>query len=65
MRQTLEELVDEGVSEQEAWRLFHQILDALVHMSTLGILHRDIKLKNIFIGALWVAHIHNAHLAVG
>jgi translation initiation factor 2-alpha kinase 4 len=29
-------------------------------MSTLGILHRDIKLKNIFIGALWIAHTHNA-----
>ena len=53
-RQTLKELVDEGISEDEAWRLFHQILDALVHMSTLGILHRDIKLKNIFIGALWM-----------
>ena len=50
-RQTLKELVDEGISEDEAWRLFQQILDALVHMSTLGILHRDIKLKNIFIDA--------------
>lgn len=54
----MKELVDEGISEEEAWRLFHQILDALVHMSTLGILHRDIKLKNIFIGALWTAHIY-------
>ncbi|KAK2467467.1 hypothetical protein APHAL10511_000322 [Amanita phalloides] len=48
-RQTLKERVDEGISEGEAWRLFQQILDALVHMSTLGILHRDIKLTNIFI----------------
>ena len=53
-RQTLKELVDEGISEDEAWRLFHQISDALVRMSTLEILHRDIKLKNIFIGALWM-----------
>jgi len=37
--------IDEGISEDEAWRLFQQIVDALVHMSTLGILHRDIKLK--------------------
>ena len=44
--------LDEGISEDEAWRLFLQIVDALVHMSTLGILHRDIKLTNIFIGKL-------------
>ncbi|KAF8639379.1 hypothetical protein AX17_001535 [Amanita inopinata Kibby_2008] len=49
-RQTLKERVAEGISEDEAWRLFQQTLDALVHMSTLGILHRDIKLTNIFIG---------------
>ncbi|KAF8880897.1 hypothetical protein CPB84DRAFT_1817292 [Gymnopilus junonius] len=50
-RQTLKERVDEGltVDEKEGWRLFQQILDALVHMSTLNILHRDIKLTNIFI----------------
>ncbi|KAJ8457370.1 hypothetical protein ONZ45_g18339 [Pleurotus djamor] len=48
-RQTLKERIDEGISEDEAWRLFQQILDALVHMSSLGILHRDIKLTNIFI----------------
>ncbi|KAF9445879.1 Serine/threonine-protein kinase [Macrolepiota fuliginosa MF-IS2] len=50
-RQTLRERIDEGITEDEAWRLFGQILDALVHMSTLGILHRDIKLTNIFIDA--------------
>ncbi|KAF5320234.1 hypothetical protein D9611_011377 [Ephemerocybe angulata] len=50
-RQTLKERVDEGISEDEAWRLFHQIVDALVHMTNLGILHRDIKLTNIFIDA--------------
>ncbi|KAF9065023.1 kinase-like domain-containing protein [Rhodocollybia butyracea] len=48
-RQTLKERVDEGLSVEEAWRLFQQIVDALVHMSNLGILHRDIKLTNIFI----------------
>jgi translation initiation factor 2-alpha kinase 4 len=41
--------VAEGITEDEGWRLFQQILDALVHMSGLGILHRDIKLTNIFI----------------
>ncbi|THH28609.1 hypothetical protein EUX98_g5583 [Antrodiella citrinella] len=48
-RQTLKERIAEGVSESDAWRLFQQIVDALVHMSGLGILHRDIKLTNIFI----------------
>ncbi|KAJ7163895.1 kinase-like domain-containing protein [Mycena crocata] len=50
-RQTLKERIDEGISEEEAWRLFQQILEALVYMSSLGILHRDIKLTNIFIDA--------------
>ncbi|KAG6890525.1 hypothetical protein C0995_007725 [Termitomyces sp. Mi166 len=48
-RQTLKERIDEGITQDEAWRLFQQIVDALVHMSTLSILHRDIKLTNIFI----------------
>lgn len=42
--------IHEGLSEEEAWRLFQQLLEALVYMSSLGILHRDIKLTNIFIG---------------
>lgn len=50
-RQTLKERIEDGISEDEAWRLFHQIVDALSHMSNLGILHRDIKLTNIFIDA--------------
>ncbi|RDB27411.1 eIF-2-alpha kinase GCN2 [Hypsizygus marmoreus] len=50
-RQTLKERVDEGLTEDEAWRLFQQIVDALVHMSSHMILHRDIKLTNIFIDA--------------
>ncbi|KAI0266451.1 kinase-like domain-containing protein [Gloeopeniophorella convolvens] len=48
-RQTLRERIAEGLRENEAWGLFQQIVDALVHMSSMGILHRDIKLTNIFI----------------
>ncbi|KAI0029609.1 kinase-like domain-containing protein [Vararia minispora EC-137] len=48
-RQTLRERIDEGISEDEAWRLFRQIVEALIHMASLNILHRDIKLTNIFI----------------
>ncbi|KLO11482.1 hypothetical protein SCHPADRAFT_831061 [Schizopora paradoxa] len=49
--QTLQERIAEGLDAAESMRLFHQIVDALVHMSNLGILHRDIKCTNIFIGA--------------
>ncbi|KAG9126718.1 hypothetical protein FRC07_002261 [Ceratobasidium sp. 392] len=53
--QTLKELVEskapEGFSENDSWRLFRQITEALVYLQTIGILHRDIKLSNIFIDA--------------
>ena len=33
--------IAEGLSESEAWRLFQQIVDALVHMSSLNIVSLD------------------------
>ncbi|TRM58463.1 hypothetical protein BD626DRAFT_573474 [Schizophyllum amplum] len=48
-RQTLKELVREGIAEQDSWRLFSQILSALVEMKERGIIHRDIKPQNVFI----------------
>jgi eukaryotic translation initiation factor 2-alpha kinase 4 len=42
--------IEDGLTEDEAWRLFRQILEALVYISSLGILHRDIKCTNVFIG---------------
>lgn len=35
--------IAEGISEQDAWRLFQQIVDALVHMSSLGIVSSAIQ----------------------
>ena len=46
------QLVDQGISEDEAWCLFLQIVDALADMSTHIVLHRDIKSTSIFIGEL-------------
>lgn len=51
-RQTLRELImEDGLSEEHAWTLFRQILDAVVHISSLGIIHRDFKPSNIFLSA--------------
>lgn len=36
-RQTLRERIAEGITEEEAWRLFQQIVEALVHISNRGI----------------------------
>ncbi|KIY47671.1 kinase-like protein [Fistulina hepatica ATCC 64428] len=58
-RQTLKERIDDGLTEEEAWRLFLQIVDALVHLATLGIIHRDIKLTNIFIGTFSLCSLYD------
>ncbi|KAG8989771.1 hypothetical protein FRB90_002076, partial [Tulasnella sp. 427] len=50
-RQTLKEAIEDGLTEKDCWRLFRQILEALAHIASLGIIHRDVKLTNIFIGA--------------
>ncbi|KAF8340679.1 kinase-like domain-containing protein [Cantharellus anzutake] len=42
--------IDEGIPEERVWTLFRQILDALEHIASWGIVHRDIKPGNIFIG---------------
>jgi translation initiation factor 2-alpha kinase 4 len=33
----------------EAWKLFGQLVEALVYLADAKIIHRDIKLTNIFI----------------
>ncbi|CUA75102.1 eukaryotic translation initiation factor 2-alpha kinase [Rhizoctonia solani] len=67
--QTLKEMVERkapegGFSEEESWRLFRQLIEALVHLQQNGILHRDIKLSNIFIDAKGDAKLGDFGLAV-
>ncbi|KAF9429846.1 hypothetical protein BGZ94_009242 [Podila epigama] len=50
-RQTLKDLIDIGVDEEEGWRLFRQILEGLVHIHSQGMIHRDLKPVNIFLDA--------------
>ncbi|KAF8421714.1 kinase-like domain-containing protein [Boletus edulis BED1] len=54
-RQTLKERVAEGLSEEEDWHLFNQILEVLVHMGSMGIMtHSDSELtlgKHEFVDA--------------
>ncbi|TIA92337.1 hypothetical protein E3P99_00678 [Wallemia hederae] len=48
---TLSEALEEGLSTDERWKIFRQILDGLAYINTLGIVHRDLKPSNIFIDA--------------
>ncbi|RUS18015.1 hypothetical protein BC937DRAFT_89230 [Endogone sp. FLAS-F59071] len=48
-RKTLQDVIEEGVDEQEGWRLFRQILEGLVHIHGQGMIHRDLKPSNIFL----------------
>ncbi|KAG9057226.1 hypothetical protein FS842_008151 [Serendipita sp. 407] len=51
-QQTLRELIiEDGLTEEHAWTLFRQVLEAVVHISSLGIIHRDFKPSNIFLSA--------------
>ncbi|TIB97670.1 kinase-like protein [Wallemia mellicola] len=48
---TLSEALEEGLSVDERWKIFRQILDGLAYINTLGIVHRDLKPSNVFIDA--------------
>lgn len=48
-KQTLKEAIAQGLSTNECWRLFRQILEALAYLRGLHIVHRDLKPSNILL----------------
>ncbi|KAI9261602.1 kinase-like domain-containing protein [Phascolomyces articulosus] len=48
-KKTLRDVIDDGIDQDEAWRLFRQILEGLVHIHSQGMIHRDLKPSNIFL----------------
>lgn len=49
--QTLSDAIERGLSEDEAWRIFRQMLEALAHIASVGIIHRDLKPSNVLMYA--------------
>ena len=50
-KKTLRDAIDDGLDEEESWRLFRQILEGLAHIHSQGVIHRDLKPSNIFLDA--------------
>lgn len=47
--QTLGDAIEQGLSPDESWRIFRQMLEALAHIASLGIIHRDLKPSNVLV----------------
>ncbi|KAJ3055078.1 hypothetical protein HK097_011568 [Rhizophlyctis rosea] len=45
-KKTLRDVIDDGVDDEEGWRLFRQVLEGLAHIHSQGMIHRDLKPSN-------------------
>lgn len=63
--QTLRNVIDGGIEEEEAWRLFRQIVEGLHHVHSQGMIHRDLKPGNIFLDTNGDVKIGDFGLAIG
>lgn len=61
---TLREAIEKGVSEDEAWRILRQMVEALAHISSLGIIHRDVSDKLWLCSFLKFVNADRAELAM-
>jgi translation initiation factor 2-alpha kinase 4 len=39
----MRDLIDNGIDEEDRWRLLRQIVQGLNHIHSQGIIHRDLK----------------------
>ncbi|WFD22050.1 non-specific serine/threonine protein kinase [Malassezia equina] len=49
--QTLGDAIERGLSVDQTWHIFRQMLEALAHIASLGIIHRDLKPSNVLMDA--------------
>jgi translation initiation factor 2-alpha kinase 4 len=48
-KKTLRDVIDDGISLDDCWKYFRQLLEGLGHLHAQGIIHRDLKPSNVFL----------------